>query len=373
MEGDEPTELPAGNSPANEPTFGAALKLQTEFEPIDVYIMSVGGHMHACLAAVDEMVAMQQLSQTIKGSDGTLHTVWARQIRTHCFGYCASAGAMLLLAGRHRRVGPNDRVLMHQPSAGASGGLDEMHRQLQNIESLTATAYEIILKRCNVSEYAYWTDTSKSHLVFVKNCYCTGDMWHNQLRVVSVEGKKDVAYTREWLESLFSTEKKKEFDTKVAEAGIKDGAEAAAAEVQKREPDPCEAEALTYKVLDYLERASIVEGFEPGTGKKQRLRPVLVKVTGPSSEYEIVNAPEPGQQVVHFRRADEGLQDKWVKIIASARGSLNPTMDTFDDAFKQLMESDLYLGARECSDMGVSTEGSDETFTPHWRSIKTIV
>ena len=70
---------------------------------------------------------------------------------------------------------------------------------------------------------------------------------------------------------------------------------------------------------------------------------------------------------------DEKLQEKWVSIITSARGPQNPTMGTFDEAFKQLMESDLYLGARECSDMGVSTEGSDETFTPHWRSMKTIV
>ena len=371
------------NSPANEATSGAALELPKESEPIDVYIMSVGGHMHACLAAVDEMVAMQQLCQTIKGFDGKLHTVWARQIRTHCFGYCASAGAMLLLGGRHRRVGPNDRVLMHQPSAGAGGGLDEMYRQLQNIESLTATAYEIILKRCNVSEYAYWTNTSKTHLVFVKNCYCTGAMWHNQLRVVSVEGGKEVAYTRQWLESQLSQAKKDEFDKLVVDTKLQATAEAAAKAATKAAANAGEAvdkvdtfpevKALSYEALEESEKESIVEGFEPGTDKKQRLRPVLVKVTEPSSEYEIVDAPEPGQQVVHFRSVDEKLQEKWVSIITSARGPQNPTMGTFDEAFKQLMESDLYLGARECSDMGVSTEGSDETFTPHWRSMKTIV
>ena len=72
---------------------------------INLYINSPGGSITAGMAIYDTM-------QFIKND-----------VTTICVGQCASMGALLLCAGapKKRFALPNARVLIHQPSGGASG------------------------------------------------------------------------------------------------------------------------------------------------------------------------------------------------------------------------------------------------------------
>jgi ATP-dependent Clp protease, protease subunit len=72
---------------------------------INIYINSPGGSITAGMAIYDTM-------QFIRND-----------VTTICVGQCASMGALLLTAGTKgkRFALPNSRVLIHQPSGGASG------------------------------------------------------------------------------------------------------------------------------------------------------------------------------------------------------------------------------------------------------------
>jgi len=72
---------------------------------INIYINSPGGSITAGMAIYDTM-------QFIKND-----------VTTICVGQCASMGALLLTAGAKgkRFALPNSRILIHQPSGGASG------------------------------------------------------------------------------------------------------------------------------------------------------------------------------------------------------------------------------------------------------------
>eukprot|EP00127_Corallochytrium_limacisporum_P005226 Clim_evm43s201 gene=Clim_evmTU43s201 len=73
--------------------------------PISMYINSPGGFVTAGMAIYDTM-------QYIKSP-----------VHTLCMGQAASMGSLLLAAGEpgHRFILPNARVMVHQPSGGASG------------------------------------------------------------------------------------------------------------------------------------------------------------------------------------------------------------------------------------------------------------
>lgn len=81
------------------------LESENPQKPINMYINSPGGVVTAGLAIYDTM-------QYIKSPVTTL-----------CIGQAASMGSLLLAAGAHgeRRALPNARVMIHQPSGGASG------------------------------------------------------------------------------------------------------------------------------------------------------------------------------------------------------------------------------------------------------------
>jgi len=81
------------------------LESENPQKPINMYINSPGGVVTAGLAIYDTM-------QYIRSPVTTL-----------CIGQAASMGSLLLAAGSHgeRRALPNARVMIHQPSGGASG------------------------------------------------------------------------------------------------------------------------------------------------------------------------------------------------------------------------------------------------------------
>ncbi|KAK3582466.1 hypothetical protein CHS0354_024013 [Potamilus streckersoni] len=85
---------------------------------ISLYINSPGGHVTSGLGIYDTM-------QFIKPS-----------ISTVCIGMAASMGAFLLAAGENgkRAALPNSRVMIHQPSGGASGQETDILIQAREIE-----------------------------------------------------------------------------------------------------------------------------------------------------------------------------------------------------------------------------------------------
>eukprot|EP01018_Ginkgo_biloba_P029199 Gb_29268 [translate_table: standard] len=93
------------------------LESENPEKPINLYINSPGGVVTAGLAIYDTM-------QYIKSPVSTL-----------CVGQAASMGSLLLTAGTkgERRSLPNARIMIHQPSGGASGQASDIAIQAKEI------------------------------------------------------------------------------------------------------------------------------------------------------------------------------------------------------------------------------------------------
>ena len=97
---------------------------------INLYINSPGGSITAGMAIYDTM-------QFIKND-----------VRTICVGQCASMGALLLCAGaKGKRFSlPNARVLIHQPSGGASGQATDVRIMAEEIIRMRELTSQIIAR-----------------------------------------------------------------------------------------------------------------------------------------------------------------------------------------------------------------------------------
>ena len=97
---------------------------------IHLYINSPGGSVSAGLAIYD---TMQFLSAPVN---------------TICMGLAASMGAFLLAAGRNgkRSALPHSRVMIHQPSGGASGTAADIEIQAREILYLRGKMNELMAK-----------------------------------------------------------------------------------------------------------------------------------------------------------------------------------------------------------------------------------
>jgi len=95
---------------------------------INLYINSPGGSITAGMAIYDTM-------QFIKND-----------VTTICVGQCASMGALLLCAGapKKRFALPNGRVLIHQPSGGASGQATDVRLMAEEIIRMRELTSRII-------------------------------------------------------------------------------------------------------------------------------------------------------------------------------------------------------------------------------------
>lgn len=96
------------------------LEAEDSEKDINMYINSPGGVITAGMAIYDTM-------QFIKPS-----------VATHCIGQACSMGAFLLAGGQRgkRTALPNSRIMIHQPSGGASGMASDMEIQLKEILQL---------------------------------------------------------------------------------------------------------------------------------------------------------------------------------------------------------------------------------------------
>ncbi|TPX49963.1 hypothetical protein CcCBS67573_g10123 [Chytriomyces confervae] len=93
------------------------LEAENNEKPINFYINSPGGVITAGMAIYDTMQYIQSPVSTV------------------CIGQACSMGSLLLTAGEpgHRSILPNARVMVHQPSGGASGQATDIMIHAQEI------------------------------------------------------------------------------------------------------------------------------------------------------------------------------------------------------------------------------------------------
>lgn len=106
------------------------LESESPDKPINMYINSPGGVVTSALSILDTM-------NYIKCSVSTL-----------CIGQACSAGSLLLCAGSKgmRYSLPNSRIMVHQPSGGASGQATDIQIQAQEILKLRKNLNDIYVK-----------------------------------------------------------------------------------------------------------------------------------------------------------------------------------------------------------------------------------
>lgn len=95
---------------------------------INFYINSPGGHVTAGLAIYDTMQLVQP------------------KINTYCIGQAASMAAVLLAAGSKgcRHALPSSRIMIHSPSGGFQGSIEDINVQVKEIEVLKGHLYTIL-------------------------------------------------------------------------------------------------------------------------------------------------------------------------------------------------------------------------------------
>jgi ATP-dependent Clp protease protease subunit len=93
------------------------LQMEDSKKDISIYIHSPGGYVTAGMAIYDTIQFM------------------TCDVATYCIGMAASMGAVLLASGTRgkRFILPNARVMIHQPSGGASGQASDISIQAKEI------------------------------------------------------------------------------------------------------------------------------------------------------------------------------------------------------------------------------------------------
>lgn len=99
--------------------FDIGLKPNIHLKPIRLIINSTGGYVYDALFAVD----------VIKSLKVDVHTVVS--------GYCASAGTLLSLAGKHRFITKNSNMLIHEIRAGFWGKKTSVNDEYENLNKLS--------------------------------------------------------------------------------------------------------------------------------------------------------------------------------------------------------------------------------------------
>jgi ATP-dependent Clp protease protease subunit len=114
---------------------------------IQIYINSPGGSVYAGLGIYDTM-------QYIKPDVATI-----------CTGMAASMGAVLLCAGAagKRSALPHSRVMIHQPSGGASGVATDMEINLKEMLKLKEELYQIISHHSGQTMEKVYKDSERDY------------------------------------------------------------------------------------------------------------------------------------------------------------------------------------------------------------------
>lgn len=97
-------------------------------DPITIYINTPGGSVIDGLAIYDTMRFVKS------------------KIVTVCTGMAASMGSILLVAGDERKILPNGRVLIHQPSSYMWGTAADLTIEVEEVNKDKKRLYEILAK-----------------------------------------------------------------------------------------------------------------------------------------------------------------------------------------------------------------------------------
>lgn len=114
---------------------------------IQIYINSPGGSVYAGLGIYDTMQYVQP------------------DVATICTGMAASMGAVLLCAGAEgkRSALPHSRVMIHQPSGGASGVATDMEINLREMLKLKEELYQIIANHSGQTYDKVYADSERDY------------------------------------------------------------------------------------------------------------------------------------------------------------------------------------------------------------------
>ena len=96
--------------------------------PINLYINSPGGEVYSGMAIYDTMQFVQP------------------EVSTMCVGLAASMGSVLLAGGAEgkRAALPNSRIMLHQPSGGASGMASDIEIVAKEIQWIKDRLYSVL-------------------------------------------------------------------------------------------------------------------------------------------------------------------------------------------------------------------------------------
>jgi ATP-dependent Clp protease protease subunit len=127
-------------------------------KPIQMFINSPGGSIHAGLAIID----------TMKHIKSPVYTI--------VMGMAASMGAAILSCGEkgHRMALPNATVMLHQASAVEEGNVQDMRVGLAYTEKLNARLMEMIAKNCGKTIKQLETDTIRDKWLFAEEAKAYG-------------------------------------------------------------------------------------------------------------------------------------------------------------------------------------------------------
>ena len=127
-------------------------------KPIQMFINSPGGSVHAGLAIID----------TMKHIKSPVYTI--------VMGMAASMGAAILSAGEkgHRMALPNATVMLHQTSAGEEGNIQDMRVGLAYTEKLNARLMDMIAKNCGKTTKQLEADTVRDKWLFADEAKAYG-------------------------------------------------------------------------------------------------------------------------------------------------------------------------------------------------------
>lgn len=121
-------------------------------KPIQMFINSPGGSIHAGLAIIDTMNFIKAPVYTIVS------------------GLAASMGAAILSCGEkgHRIAMPNATIMLHQTSAMEEGNIQDMRVGLAYTEKLNARLITIIAKKCGKTLKQLEADTIRDSWMFAE-------------------------------------------------------------------------------------------------------------------------------------------------------------------------------------------------------------
>jgi ATP-dependent Clp protease protease subunit len=147
------------------------LQMEDPKNDISIYINSPGGVVTGGMAIYDTINFM------------------SCDVTTYCIGMAASMATVLLAAGKKgkRFALPNSRIMIHQPTGGASGQTSDITIQAREILRWRRTLNEVIAKHSGKSVEQIEKDSDRDYYMSAQEALAYG------LVDRVLESKKDVA------------------------------------------------------------------------------------------------------------------------------------------------------------------------------------